>query len=215
MRLLAHRGDRTAGPENSLRSVVAAFRRADGAEVDVLVTADGRAALRHDDRLPSGYPVRDLPLAEVRRLLRADADTLPEVGEVLTAIAGVGSPACRLNLELKVPGAARALRPHAGRFDRVVFTSFFATEVLDAAALYPSVPSGYLVAQAPVGHVPAGAAFLSVRHPLLAAVRASHPTSPLWAWTVNDEVAARTAVAMGCAALIGDDPAAIRTWIST
>jgi glycerophosphoryl diester phosphodiesterase len=174
--LLAHRGHRAAGPENSLRSVVAAFHAADGAEVDVLVTADGRAVLRHDDRLPDGTPVRRLPLEDARRLLGADADDLPEVAAVLEALAA--DPACRrgtLNLELKVPGAARALAPLAARLDRVVFTSFWATEVLDALALFPDRPAGYAVDVVPVSSVPEGSALLAVNHDVLPDVRATFP----------------------------------------
>jgi glycerophosphoryl diester phosphodiesterase len=211
--LLAHRGHRAAGPENSLRSVVAACAAADGAEVDVLVTADGRAVLRHDDRLEDGTPVRRLPLADARRLLGADADDLPEVAAVLDALAA--DPAGRrgtLNLELKVPGAARALAPLASRLDRVVFTSFWATEVLDALALFPERPAGYAVEGVPVAFVPDGAALLAVNHEAVGEVRAAFPQAPLWAWTVNDEAAAARARAARCAAVIGDDVAALRRW---
>jgi glycerophosphoryl diester phosphodiesterase len=209
---LAHRGHRAAGPENSLRSVVAAFREADGAEVDVLVTADGRAVLRHDDRLPSGAPVRSLGLDEARRLLAATADDLPEVGEVLAALDAVPGEAKRLNLELKVPGAARALAPLRPRLGRVVFTSFFATEVQDAIALFPGVPVGLLAAHDSFRFVPAGASFLAIRHAVLPEVRARLPDVPLYAWTVNDEAAAERARAAGCAAVIGDDAAALLRW---
>jgi glycerophosphoryl diester phosphodiesterase len=211
--LLAHRGHRAAGPENSLRSVVAGCAVADGAEVDVLVTADGRAVLRHDDRLPDGTPIRCLSLADARRLLGADADDLPEVAAVLDALAH--DPACRrgtLNLELKVPGAARALLPLASRLDRVVFTSFWGSEVFEALGLFPDRPAGYAVEVVPVGFVPEGAALLSVNHDVLPDVRGAFPQAPLWAWTVNDEAAAAQARAARCAAVIGDDVAALRRW---
>jgi glycerophosphoryl diester phosphodiesterase len=211
--LLAHRGDRSAGPENSLRSVVSAFRRADGAEVDVLVTADGRAVLRHDERLPGGCPVRDLPLPDLRRLLGADPDDLPLVGDVLAALDAVPEPGKRLNLELKVPGAARALAPLRDRLARVVFTSFFATEVQDAIALFPEVPAGLLASHAAFRFVPAGASLLAIRHAVLADVRARVPDVPLWTWTVNDVAAAERARLARCAAAIGDDVDALRRWL--
>jgi glycerophosphoryl diester phosphodiesterase len=213
VRLLAHRGDRAAGPENSRRSVLAAFRRADGAEVDVLVTADGRAVLRHDDRLANGYPVRDLPLADLRRLLRADPDDLPEVGEVLRALADVPGDEKRLDLELKVPGAARALEPLRDRLGRVVLTSFFVTEVEDALARLPGVPIGLLTADGSLPLVPAGVAFLAVRHAVLPGVRARYPDVALWTWTVNDAEAAARARAARCDVAIGDDVDALRRWL--
>jgi glycerophosphoryl diester phosphodiesterase len=209
--LLAHRGHRAAGPENSLRSVVAACAAADGAEVDVLVTADGRAVLRHDDRLPDGTPVRALPLADARRLLAADADDLPEVSAVLEAMEKAG-PRGTLNLELKVPGAARALAPLADRLGRVAFTSFWASEVLDAMALFPDRPAGYAIERGPVRFVPDGVALLSVAHEALAEVRAALPQAPLWAWTVNDAAAAERARSARCVAVIGDDVDALRRW---
>jgi glycerophosphoryl diester phosphodiesterase len=209
VRVLAHRGLRSAGPENSLRSVVAAFQAADGAEVDVLVTADGRAVLRHDERLPAGTPISSLSLTEARRLAGGDAEDLPAVDDVLTALQGRSGT---LNLELKVPGAARALAPLASRMDaHVVVTSFWASEVFEAARHLPGVRAGLLVSHVPVALVPAGATFLSVLETLLPAVRAAFPSTPLWAWTVNDEPAMRRARAAGCELVISDDPFAVRT----
>ena len=213
MRLLAHRGDRKAGPENSSRSIVAAFRRADGAEVDVLVTADGHAVLRHDDRLPNGNPVRNLPLADLRRLLRADADDLPEVGEVLDALAEVSGDEKCLNLELKVPGAARALAPLRDRLRRVAFTSFFLTEVLDALDRFPGCPVGLLTADGSLPMVPRGVAMLAVRHAALLRVRTRFPDVALWTWTVNDAEAASRARDARCDVAIGDDVDAMRRWL--
>jgi glycerophosphoryl diester phosphodiesterase len=211
--LLAHRGHRAAGPENSLRSVVAAGAAGDGAEVDVLVTADGRAVLRHDDRLPDGTPVRSLSLEEARRLLGADADDLPEVSEVLAALER--DPRWRrgtLNLELKVPGAARALSPLADRLDRVVFTSFWASEVVDALARFPGRPAGIALETSPPPFVPEGTALLAVHHEAVPAVRAAAPQAPIWAWTVNDEEAVARVKAARCAAVIGDDVLALARW---
>jgi len=207
--LLAHRGHRPAGPENSRRSVVAAFDVADGAEVDVIVAADGTAVLRHDDRMPGGFPVHALSVADMRRLGRLSADDLPTFGDVLDAL---GRRLARgvWNVELKVPGAARALRPFAGRLEGVVFTSFFAAEVLEAKACFPGQPSGLLASRAPIPYVPPGTDLLSVRHTALAAIRSAHPDARLYAWTVNDAEAAARARAAECEAWIGDDVLALR-----
>lgn len=215
--LLAHRGHRAAGPENSLRSVVSAARVCDGAEVDVLVTADGRAVLRHDDRLGDGTPVRSLTLAEARRLLAADADDLPEVSDVLGALAADDrARRATLNLELKVPGAARALLPRAEALGRanVVLTSFWRTEVLDALALFPARPVGLLISRWPTVPVPAGIALLSVRNEILADVHAAYPQAPLWAWTIDDEAAAARAKAARCPVVIGNDVQRLRAWFA-
>ncbi|MCC7137646.1 MAG: glycerophosphodiester phosphodiesterase [Planctomycetes bacterium] len=210
--LLAHRGDRAAGPENSRRSVVSAFRRGDGAEVDVLVTADGVPVLRHDERLPDGTPVRVLPLADLRRAVGADDDDLPTVASVLDALEGVGAPQATLNLELKVPGAARALVPLRERLARVTFTSFWAAEVLDAAARLPQTPRGLLLSHVPDRGVPPGVGLLAVLHRVVAPVRAAHPDARIWCWTVDDEAAAARAHAAGAQAWIGDDLDGLARW---
>jgi glycerophosphoryl diester phosphodiesterase len=211
-RLLAHRGRRAAGPENSGRSVVAAFDACDGAEVDVLVTADGVPVLRHDDRLADGAAVRSLPLADLRRAVGGDPDDTPRVEDVLAALEGHGAPDAILNLELKAPGAALALRPLRALLGRVVFTSFHAVEVLDARAAFPERPAGLLVSHAAFRFVPQGAALLAVQHRALPEVRRAFPDTPLWTWTVNDVEAAARATAAGAVVWIGDDADAMAAW---
>lgn len=213
-RLLAHRGHRAAGPENSGRSVVAAFRVADGAEVDVIVTADGVPVLRHDDRLPDGTPVRSLPLADLRRRVGGDADDTPAAADVLAALGGVGADDAVLDVELKVPGAARALAAHVApaSLARVTFTSFFATEVLEARACFPGRPAGLLTTEAAPPFVPPGTRCLAVAVRSIEAARAAHPGARLWAWTLRDAADAARARAAGAEVWIGDDVAAMAAW---
>lgn len=213
-RLLAHRGHRAAGPENSGRSVVAAFRVADGAEVDVIVTADGVPVLRHDDRLEDGTPVRSLPLRDLRRRLGGDPDDTPAAADVLAALEGVGADDAVLDVELKVPGAARALAAvvTADALARVTFTSFFATEVLEARARFPARPAGLLVTVPTPPFVPPGAALLAVAVRCIEAARAAHPGARLWAWTLRDAADAVRARAAGAEAWIGDDVAEMAAW---
>ena len=205
--ILAHRGHRPAGPENSLRSVFAAFEVADGAEVDVLVTADGLPVLRHDERLADGTPIRCLSLSEARRILRADADDLPLVADAFRRLEGVRGT---LDVELKVPGAVRAIRAAGSVPACVVFSSFLASEVIEALGLFPDRAAGLLVANEVPLLVPAGTSFLAVEHRLLPAVREAFPAATLWAWTVNDEAAAARAREAVCAAWITDDAVAWR-----
>ena len=152
---LAHRGHRAAGPENSLRSVVAAFEVADGAEVDVLVTADGKAVLRHDECLADGTPLRALSLAEARRRLGADADDLPLVSDVFRRLEGARGT---LDVELKVPGAAAALRAAGTVPAAVAFTSFLVSEdSFNVTLMTPSreteySPSGMCPISPQIGH---------------------------------------------------------------
>jgi glycerophosphoryl diester phosphodiesterase len=176
--------------------------------VDVIVTAEGTPILRHDERLADGTPVRSLPLADLRRRLAASDDEVPEASSVLDAIRGAGAPTHVLNLELKVPGAARALSSLTNpieRLARVTFTSFYASEVLSAHALFPQRPAGLLVSHVPIAFVPPGTALLAVLHRIIPDVRSSFPSMRLWAWTLNTPEAVARARSAGAEALIGDD----------
>lgn len=64
--VIAHRGASAARPENTLE----AFRHAvelgaDGIELDVRRTRDGRPAVHHDEALVDGRPIRDLAAVEL------------------------------------------------------------------------------------------------------------------------------------------------------
>jgi glycerophosphoryl diester phosphodiesterase len=87
---LAHRGDWSDAPENT----VAAFRAAvaagaDMVELDVRLTADGAVAVVHDPRLDrvwgSPLAVANATLAEVQALERGD-HRIPTLAEALAAI---------------------------------------------------------------------------------------------------------------------------------
>jgi glycerophosphoryl diester phosphodiesterase len=171
----------------------------------VLATSDGVAVLRHDERLADGTPVRALDLETLRRLARADEDALPTVASVLEA----WPEGKTLDLELKVPGAARALRALAPLPRGCVLTSFYAAEVLEALAAFPGTRVGLLVSRLPLRFVPPGTAFLSVLHVLLPEVRARFPDLPIWAWTVAGEASVRAARAANAEVVIADDVAGV------
>jgi glycerophosphoryl diester phosphodiesterase len=180
--------------------VLAAFRRSDGAEVDVIVTADGAPILRHDDRLPSGAPVRSLSLADVRRLTATDDDTCPHAGDVLASLARAGTTGL-LDVELKVPGARGPPSARTSASSRSPRSSRRRSSTRSRCS--PSGPR----ASVRVRRAAVRAAGLdAARDPPgdARAVRAAHPTMPLYAWTLNDAeaVAAR---AVGATVWIGDD----------
>lgn len=84
--VIAHRGASAYEPENSL----AAFRRAvdlgaDGVELDVHETADGRLVVVHDAEL-QGRPIRDLPLDQVRCHRLPNGEPVPTLDEALTVL---------------------------------------------------------------------------------------------------------------------------------
>lgn len=108
-RIWAHRGASRAAPENTVPAFTAAAALgADGVELDVQRTRDGRLVVCHDeqiDRTSTGHGwIRDMSLAELHRhdfsCGRADfaGTRIPTLDDVLTALAGTGLSA---NIELK------------------------------------------------------------------------------------------------------------------
>ncbi|HET7303846.1 MAG TPA: glycerophosphodiester phosphodiesterase family protein [Segeticoccus sp.] len=107
--VIAHRGEPSAAPEESMRSFRAAVRH--GAEVlegDVHFTRDGHPVLIHDDtvdRTTNGTGrVDHQTLAEVRRLDSGAGTQVPRLGELLDL---ARQQDLRLVLELKQPHATR------------------------------------------------------------------------------------------------------------
>ncbi len=86
---LAHRGDWSGSPENTLAAFAAAQRAgADMIELDVQLTADGALVVHHDRTLERVWgvdaAVSELRLDEIRAIGEGDA-RIPELSEVLTA----------------------------------------------------------------------------------------------------------------------------------
>lgn len=88
---LAHRGDWSEAPENTLAAFAAAERAgADMVELDVQLTADGAVVVHHDRTLERVWGVRaavaELSLREIRAIGEGDA-RVPELHEALAACA--------------------------------------------------------------------------------------------------------------------------------
>ena len=85
--VIAHRGASGYEYENSL----AAFRRAvmldaDGVELDVHATRDGRLVVHHDPALPDLGPIRGLDLESLRRARLPNGERVPLLTEVLDLV---------------------------------------------------------------------------------------------------------------------------------
>ena len=104
---LAHRGDHTRAPENSLAAFEAARARpgCDGVELDVRASADGVAIVLHDATLArvQGRPDR----ADSLTAARLASFGVPTFAGVLS----VCGPDAFLDVELKEDLGARALQP--------------------------------------------------------------------------------------------------------
>jgi glycerophosphoryl diester phosphodiesterase len=99
---IAHRGARTHGSENTLASFVAAIGHgADGIELDVHLTSDGKLVVLHDptiDRTTNGSgEVCQISSDDLRHFSIDGKYPIPTLVEVLDAL----GPQCLINIELK------------------------------------------------------------------------------------------------------------------
>lgn len=142
--ILGHRGLSSKHLENSM----AAFRAAlaagmDGFELDVQPTRDGVCAVMHDEDLGrttngSGH-LRQMKTAELPPL--KNGESVPRLADVLDL------PAKLINVELKgEPGWQQALATVEGAdaLDRVLFSSFEHSEVLQLWAACETARCGFL-----------------------------------------------------------------------
>lgn len=132
MKVYAHRGYSAKYPENTLQAFEAALPYADGIELDVQLSKDGRLVVIHDETVDrttdgSGY-VKDMTLRQLRAL-RSEGERIPTLEEVLALVT---SHDVTVNVELKTDQFAYAgieslawlATEEFGLEDRVVFSSF-------------------------------------------------------------------------------------------
>ncbi len=142
--ILGHRGFSSKHLENSLEAFRAALAAGmDGFELDVQPTRDGVCAVLHDDDLArtaqAGGILRKLTASELPRL--NNGEEVPRLSDVLDL------PARLVNVELKgEPGWQQALATveAAEALDRVLFSSFEHSEVLQLWAACPEARCGFL-----------------------------------------------------------------------
>jgi glycerophosphoryl diester phosphodiesterase len=143
MLVLAHRGANRVEPENTVAAMAAAVRLgADGVELDVHRSADGRLLVRHDAATSEGT-LGVLTLEQVRALL----PEVPTLSEVLDACRGT-----LVNVEVKDPDpraiealvALLAERTAAHGADDVVVSSFDLATIDRVRASAPDLPVGAL-----------------------------------------------------------------------
>lgn len=200
--VIAHRGAWDPAPQNSL----AAFERAiklgaDGVELDVRRSGDGRLVIVHDARVGVS-PVSRLSAAQLRE--RLAPGQAPELEDVLSALA---SHRTLVDIELKEDGyvaetmaaVARHLTP-----DRYVVTSFLDPVLPQVRAAVPRARTGLLLAARRPARMlerrvqQSGADFLAL-HTALARTGlldfCARRGLSAWVWTANDPRLVRTLLA--------------------
>jgi len=222
--IIAHRGASAERPENTL----AAFRRAvaleaDGIELDVQVTRDGVPVVFHDSSLrrltgTAGHIARKT-WRELSALRVRGKEPIPRLVDVLRLTRGL----IVVQIELKcgpVAPVVRAIKAaHATEW--VILASFDVRLVAEARELAPAIPRMLISEgrEAPAKLVRrlalCGAGGLSVSHRAIrSAVWVTHfqlRGYAIWSWTVNDITTARRLAGWGVDALLGDDPALLKS----
>jgi glycerophosphoryl diester phosphodiesterase len=224
----AHRGASALAPENTLAAFrAAADLRCEWIETDVRLTADGVPVLIHDPDVNRTTGGRGrVGRSTLAQILRLDAgswfarkfrgERIPTLDEALVWCRG----RCGLNLEIKeeenpaeaIRQIARRLQDH-GVLDRVILSSFRASDLLRARALMPRVRLGWLVSRGSRGlKALAARADLAALHPRDSLVtprlvrRCRRLGLAVHVWVVNRPERLPRLEAMGADGVMTDDP---------
>lgn len=158
--IFAHRGASAHAPENTLAAFELALEHgADAIELDVKLSSDGNAVVIHDATVErttgARGRVKDLSLAQIRALdagsfmaARFHTEKIPMLEEVFEAV----GRRTFINVELTNYNAPRdhlvetvcMLVKKFNLQNRVLFSSFFASNLAKARGLLPEVPCGLL-----------------------------------------------------------------------
>ncbi|MCZ6599199.1 MAG: glycerophosphodiester phosphodiesterase family protein [Planctomycetota bacterium] len=232
--LIAHRGNSSEAPENTLaamRSALALGAPPELVEIDVHTSRDGELVVIHDatlERTTDGQgAVAEKSWDEIRGLdagfadrfgLRFTGERVPSLDEVLDAVAGTGTG---VMIEVKVHGAggsAARLVVQRGEMDRHLIASFEPDVVVDASLEHPGIRTMLISGRATDEVVELasriGASVLGVDHGGLTPqiVEQAHSKElELWCWTVDDEERAAELLRWGVDGIITNRPAAMRS----
>jgi glycerophosphoryl diester phosphodiesterase len=230
--IFAHRGASSYAPENTIAAFeLALTQNADAIELDVKLSADGHAIVIHDprvDRTTGGHGrVKDLPLGELRALdagsffsEKFHGEKIPTLEEVFEAV----GKRTFINVELTNYDSPRdglvetvcMLVKKCGMQERVIFSSFFASNLSKAHAYLPDVPSGLLAFKGLLGVWARSFGFdfgkYQALHPYLTDVtsqqvqRVHRLNRRIHVWTVNAADDMRRLFRWGVDAIFTDDP---------
>lgn len=230
--IFAHRGASADAPENTLAAFEVALEQgADALELDAKLSRDGTAIVIHDatvDRTTGAKGrVKDMTLAQLRALdagsfkeARFHAEKIPLLEEVFEAM----GRRTFINVELTnynsptdhLVETVCMLVKKFNLQDRVLFSSFFASNLKQARGLLPEVPCGMLALPGILGawarsfgftFGPYQATHPSLRDATAQQVQRAHRLKRrIHVWTVNNGNDMRRLFSWGVDGIITDDP---------
>jgi glycerophosphoryl diester phosphodiesterase len=230
--ILAHRGASAHAPENTLAAFeLALAQNADGIELDVKLSADGKVVVIHDatvDRTTGSHgSVKDLSLEEIRSLNAGSFFSQEYAGEKIPTLEEVFETVGKrtfINVELTnyttphdhLVETVCMLVKRFGLQKRVLFSSFFASNLSRARSYLPEVPCGLLALSGFFGAWSRSFGFsfgkYQALHPNMKDVthqqvqRVHRLGRRIHVWTVNNEKDMRQLFGWGVDAIITDDP---------
>lgn len=230
--IFAHRGASAHAPENTIAAFeLALTQQADGIELDVKLTSDGKVIVHHDptlNRTTNGQGrLKDMSLAELKNL---DAgaffsdqfrgEKIPSLDEVFEAV----GKRTFINVELTnyntprdelVETVCMVVKKHQLQ-KRVMFSSFFGSNLSKARSYLPDVPRGLLAFNGLLGAWARSFGFVfgkyQALHPYLKdmsqqeVLRVHRLKRRVHVWTVNAEEDMRRLFGWGVDAIFTDDP---------
>ena len=229
--IIAHRGDKTHAPENTLPAFELAVENgADAIEFDVKLSSDGQIVVHHDrmlDRTTDGTgKISEHSYASIKNL---DAGgwfseafrgvCIPTLDEVFEAV----GKRTHIDVELTnyatptddlVTKVVEMVRRH-GLQERMLFSSFYPRNLRKARVLMPEVPLGLLTMKNWLGlwgrnfgwrgdYFALHPHFTNVDSGLVNRVHAGGKR--IQVWTVNAEADIKRMIGMGVNAIFTDDP---------
>jgi glycerophosphoryl diester phosphodiesterase len=230
--IFAHRGASAHAPENTLAAFeLALAQNADAIELDVKLSADNQVVVIHDptvDRTTANPGrVKDLSLRQLQSLdagsffsQKYRGEKIPTLEEVFEAV----GKCTFINVELtnyntprdQLVEAVCTLIKKFGLEQRVMFSSFFASNLSKARAYLPEVPRGLLAFNGLLGAWARSFGFnfgsYQALHPYLKDVtsqqvqRVHRLNRRVHVWTVNAAEDMRRLFHWGVDAIFTDDP---------
>jgi glycerophosphoryl diester phosphodiesterase len=161
IKIIAHRGASGHAPENTMAAFQLAMQQgADGIELDVMLSKDGRLVVIHDDtvdRTTNGTGlVKDMTLAQLQALDAGNGAQIPTLEEVLHTFGG----RFLINIELKnyatpfdaLPRVVAELLNSNGFSRSVIVSTFNPFNLTRFRRLCPKVKVGLLTVPNIAGH---------------------------------------------------------------
>ncbi len=218
--VVGHRGWPTRFPDNTLAGFLAAALIADGVELDIRRSSDGKLVLSHDPSI-GGLEVSSNPWSVLGDVDLGDGHQPALLDEVVAAL-----PALPIQFEIKnvphEPGFEPDHRVALEAAERArpgdMVTSFNWESLAAVHRVFPDVATGVLVGGSgdidraideclDVGHP---ALVPSIEFPTLGLARALETGLRVFPWVVNDPDRADELASLGVTGMITDDPGLVR-----